>query len=628
MLVAVWTSAILVVITHVFNIRISGFGIQEESYYYLVLGLFLSTVFIYVPPGKRFSLDKVPWYDVLLFLLSFGSLFYFYMHGLQILQEGWEWFAPVEATILAAITCLLVLEAARRSGGLPLLIVVLVFFLFPLYTIYLPGILKGFGYDLSTAMNYFVMGKVGVIGIPVQVSAKIVMGYMLFGAALMACGAGQFFFDAASLILGRTRGGPAKVAVLASGFFASMSGSVVGNVITTGTSTIPTMKRIGYPPRLAAAIEAVASTGGAFTPPVMGAVAFIMASFLEISYITVVIAAIVPAIAYFTALLIQVDAFAARTGLPGLPAEELPSVRKTLGEGWHIIVAFLFLLYILFFYRYEVDAPYYATGVLFLLALIRKPREFKPIPMRFIMGTGQLMGTLFAICAGVGFILSALAMTGVGPVFPMALVRLAAGNLALLIAFGAFASIILGMGMTTVAVYIFLAITIAPALVAGGLNILATHLFVFIFGTLSAITPPVALAAFVAAGIARTSPMKVGFEAVRFGIAAFLVPFFFLLNPALILQGSVVDILHGVLTLFSGIFLLAAALGGYLLGVGKLGWVSRVLLVIAGFLVAMPGLSTDIVGASLAVVVIAICLFMAKKSRLQDSMGWNSPKGI
>jgi TRAP transporter 4TM/12TM fusion protein len=385
----------------------------------------------------------------------------------------------------------------------------------------------------------------------------------------------------AAALLGKSRGGPAKVAIAASGFFGSLSGSVISNVVTTGQLTIPTMKRAGYPASYAAGVEACASTGGTLMPPVMGAVAFIMAEFLNIPYSDIVIAAAIPSLLFYAALLLQVDCYAAVNGLHGLPAEEIPSIWKTLKAGWFYLFSLALLVYLLVFARLELYAPYFATIALLLATLIfRRKNRFNVAQfMALIMEATKTISNIIAILAGVGVIVGSLVFTGVGGAFSRELLGLAGGNLALLLVMGAITSFLLGMGVTVSACYIFLAIVMGPALIKFGLDPIASHLFILYWAMLSYITPPVALAAVAASVIAGSSQMETAMMAMRLGSIKFILPFIFVLTPALILRGDdPVQIVAVITACSAAVVLMAAGFEGYLYGIGPIGVVMRLLM--------------------------------------------------
>ncbi|MEO5697238.1 MAG: TRAP transporter fused permease subunit, partial [Burkholderiaceae bacterium] len=434
-----------------------------------------------------------------------------------------------------------------------------------------------------------------VLGIPTRAFGELVIGFVMFGAVLQYTGAANFFNNIAFALFGRVRGGPAKVAIFASGLMGSVSGSVVSNVLTTGVVTIPAMKRTGFSPAYAGGVEACASTGGVLMPPIMGATAFVMAAFLGIPYATVVLAALVPSLLFYFGLFIQIDGYAAKNGLKGLPRSELPSIARTLAEGWQYVFVFVLLVWLLLGLQQEAVAPFYATALLLVINQVWPRhrlgwRRFASL----LEGVSKSLAELAALLAGVGLIIGALSVTGLAGTLANDLIYLAGNNIYVLLVMGALTSFIFGMGMTITACYIFLAIVLAPPLVAAGFDPVAVHLFMMYWGMVSFITPPVALASFVAAGIAGAPPLKVGLQSMRLGSTMYFVPFFFVLNPALILRGEPLDIAVVVLTAFVGITMIASALEGYLIGFGRLGerWgsaVPRVMLFAGGVLMALPG---------------------------------------
>ncbi len=594
---------LLMAINQTFSLRILGFDPLGNSFLYYLIGIFLAASFLVYPMSKTHD-DRVPWHDWILAAAAIGSTAYLALHGLTIIEQGWDFNAPIEATVISAILLLLILEGVRRCGGIPLLVVALLFGSYPLYAGKMPGFLWGTAYDLGGTIRAHVMGVESIIGIPMQVVAELVIGFVVFGSALSVTGGGAFFMRFAVAMMGRARGGPAKVAVISSAIMGSVSGSVISNVLTTGAFTIPTMKRAGYPPHYAAAIEACASTGGTLMPPVMGAVAFIMASFLAVPYADIMIAAFLPALLFYIALLFQVDNYAARTGLKGMEDHEIPRVMDTLREGWPYLFSLVMLTYMLLFMRIEAYAPYYATVVLLLVAVFKKQQRLSF--NRLLALLNELTGSvsnLVAILAGIGLVVGGLSYTGVAGAFSRELLRFAGGNVPLMLIAGAVTSFVLGMGMTVSACYIFLSILLAPALIAAGLDPLASHLFILYWGMMSFITPPVALAAITAAGLAGSDPWKTGLYAMRLGGVLFILPFFFVLNPALILHGKLPTIVEAAVTAVFAMWLLASAIESYLYRVGTLTWPARLILLLAGLMLIYPGLYSDLIGVGLAALV-------------------------
>lgn len=384
-------------------------------------------------------------------------------------------------------------------------------------------------------------------------------------------------------LVGSARGGIAKAACIASALFGTINGSAVANAATVGPVTIPTMKRAGYPPEVAAAVEACSSTGGVLMPPVMGVTAFIMAQMLNIPYAWVAVAAAVPSFLYYFAIFTQLDGFAARHNLTGFDKKLIPSIWVTLKHGWIYVISFGVLLYFLAYLSRAAQSPYFASAILLVLAMILKGTRLN---LKGFLGLldnlGQLLAELGGMMAGIGLIIGALSLVGVAPAFSVTITRLASGNVYVLVLLGALVNFVMGMGLTITACYVILAILLAPALIQFGLDPLAVHLFVMYCAMLSYITPPVAISVFVTATIAQCNPWKVGYWACRLGIMLFILPFVFVLNPSLILRGEPVHIAISVVTAFMGTGLIAYAIEGYLLKIGRIGWVARVLTAAVG----------------------------------------------
>ncbi|MEO5733730.1 MAG: TRAP transporter fused permease subunit [Rubrivivax sp.] len=572
-----------------------NFTLLDNAYLYLLCALLVSTVFLFLPASSRARQDAVPWYDALLWALTVAVFGYFAFNSNAILQEAWEFMAPTTAVWVAALGWLLLLEATRRAGGTAVFVVVAIISLYPVYAGHMPGPIAGLPQPFSTTAGYHFASSESVLGIPMRAFGELVIGFVMFGAVLQYTGAAQFFNNIAFALFGRVRGGPAKVSIFASGLMGSVSGSVVSNVLTTGVVTIPAMKRTGFSPAYAGGVEACASTGGVLMPPIMGATAFVMASFLGIPYSTVVVAALVPSLLFYFGLFVQIDGYAAGRGLKGLPRSELPSIKTTVAEGWQYIFVFVLLVWMLLVLQQEAIAPFYATALLLVINQVwRRHRLSWSRAGALLEGVSKSLAELAALLAGVGLIIGSLSVTGLAGTLANDLVYLAGNNIYVLLVMGAITSFIFGMGMTITACYIFLAIVLAPPLIAAGFDPVAVHLFMMYWGMVSFITPPVALASFVAAGIAGARPIDVGLQSMRLGSTMYFVPFFFVLNPALIGRGEPLDIAIVVTTAFLGILLIASAFEGWLIGFGRLGrtpagLLARVLLFGAGMAMALPG---------------------------------------
>jgi TRAP transporter 4TM/12TM fusion protein len=566
----------------------------QNHYYYALMALLLPLCFLVYPP---FQNARRYWYDVILSAAAFAACVFFFINSETMLDYGWEFSAPTHAVWVSYLLWALTLEAVRRCGGTTLFVLVLIFSMYPIVADKMPGPVSGMASSAAETASYHVMSIESILGLPFRAFAQLVIGFLIFGIALQYTGGGRFFLHLAFALFGHVRGGSAKVAIVSSGLMGSMSGSVITNVLTTGQLTIPAMKRDGMSKEYAGGVEACASTGGVLLPPIMGSTAFVMATFLNVPYTTVALAAAIPAALYFFGLFVQVDAYAARTGLKGTPREQLPGLRETMRDGWFYIASFLVLIFLLVYMQREAVTPFYATGLLLILnQLSSKNRWDSKAAGAFLVATGKLLVELLSIMAGVGLIVGALSVTGLSGTLVNDLLYIAGDSVLMLLIMGAMTSFVLGIGMTVTAAYIFLAIILAPALIQGGLDPMSVHLFILYWGMLSFITPPVALGAFAAASIAGASSLATGFKAMRLGSVIYFIPFFFVLDPSLIMAGSWWDTLSATAAAAVGVLLIAGSLQGYLLGVGfldragSLGFAGRACTGFGGGLIALPGL--------------------------------------
>lgn len=603
---------ILLSIYQLFHMEFLGVTVGD-GYYYLLIGIFLPLFFLISPINSKMAAKGIPWYDFLFSLLSFIGPVYLFLNSYNIINEGWEIVPPVRMYILGVILILLVLEGARRAGGSGFALICLFFASYALYAEHMPGLLEGYGVNLRRLVGFFTMGTEGVVGLPMKVVGNILIGYMVFAVALQATGGGKFFLDLASALLGSLRGGPAKMSIMASAFFGSISGSSISNVLTTGAITIPTMKRTGYPAHYAGAIEAASSTGGVLMPPIMGVTAFVMAEFLAMPYYTICIAAIVPSLLYFGGLFIQTDAYAARANLKGLSRDELPSAKKTLTSGWFYAIGMLFLIWALLYLHWTTLAPFWASLFLLLACNVNKKTRFtwKKL-IDFLESTGKVLAELVSLLCAIGVIIGALSLTGVAHSFSTEIIDLAHGNIALLLLLGAVTSFILGMGMTITACYVFLALILAPALVKSGLYPLSVHLFIMYWGMASYITPPVALSAFAGAGLAGSDPMKTAFKAMQLGFAKYFIPFFFVLNPAILLHGSIGNIIISFILVSISIVTISYSLEGYLPKFGIIPKWLRTTLFLGGLCLGFPWYQIRLIGSFLIAVSFILGTIMKK----------------
>ncbi|QWG11463.1 TRAP transporter permease [Bradyrhizobium sediminis] len=601
-LIVATAATILLCINQQFSLRFFiGYTQLNTEYFYLLIALMLPFTFLIFPGSESSPLDRIPWYDVLFFVVTSGAAVVLMRSVRKAAEAGWEFGgAPMPVIVAGLVMWFVLMEALRRTGGWSLLLSVLPFTVYPLFAdAKWLGPFRGTQSSLEQATSYHVLSGESLLGIPIQAFADTVIGFLVFGTALMMTGAGKFFINLAFALCGTFRGGAAKVCIFASGLLGMMSGSIISNVLTAGTMTIPVMKKSGFRASYAGAIEACASTGAVLAPPVMGATAFVIAQFLNVSYADVAIAAIIPAALYYIGLFMQVDSYAARHGLAGIPRSELPRVWDTIKDGWYYIFVIALLVVMLLYFKRESHAPFYATALLLVLNQLfsRESRWRFSTINKFLEVNGRTFVELVGILAGCGLLIGAFSMTGVVSSLANDLLRIAGDNAFLLLVMCAFTSLVLGLGLTTTACYIFLAILVAPALEKLGLNKMAVHMFIFYWGMLSSITPPVAIASFAAAGIAGSPAMKTGWESMWVGSIIYFIPFFFVLNPALVLQGNS-PYFEGLglmaLAAFGTLFICGGIQGyqafvGDLRRAGAMEWPIRVLLVIGGFVIATPG---------------------------------------
>ena len=586
-------AAIGIAINQLFNLRIGGYSFLEGMYLYVLAGLFLSLTFItfraWGPPSPH-----VPWYDWLLAGATLVVSCFFVMTAGDSLDGGWEYAAPDRAVWASIVLYVLILEGTRRAGGMVLFGIVLLFSLYPTFAEHVPDPLNGFTQPFLDVIPYFMISSEASFGIPMRAFGNLVIGFILFGAVLQFTGGGKFFNNLAMALVGGYRGGAAKVSIFASGFMGSMSGSVISNVLTTGAVSIPAMKKTGFSSRYAAATEACASTGGVLMPPIMGATAFVIASWLSRPYVEIMLAAAIPSLLYFFGLFVQIDAYSARRGLKGLPRADRPRVLKTFREGWLYVAVFALLIFLMVAFRWETTAPFYAVALLLVVNQFdRGDRVSWQGFLNIIVSVGRTLSELVAVLLGIGMIVGAFQATGLTGPLANELVHMAGNSLPMLLIMGALTSFIFGMGMTVTACYIFLAVVLAPALVQAGLNELAVHLFILYWGMVSFITPPVALGAFAAASMAGANAFKTGFEAMKLGGVIYVVPFFFVLNPALIGQGEPMEVAVVLLCALIGVWFISSALQGFVSFAGPLhssmiSLVMRIVLFLAGLMVAAP----------------------------------------
>jgi len=558
-----------------------GITIFREQFFGLIYGLIFAAAFILFPATKKTSRIKLPWYDILFAIVGLvvgGYLFIFWPD--IVLAAG---LLTPEKTILGGLAVIVILEVTRRIFGWPLVILTSVFILYAHYSYMIPGAMGGRGFSWRRIAAFLYTDTGSLLGFVAVVVFGMVFSFVLFGRMLYATGGANFFTNLSLALMGGRRGGPAKVSVIASSLFGTLSGSASSNVVITGSITIPMMKNMGYRPALAAAVESVSSSGGCIMPPIMGATAFVMAEFLSIPYQDVVAAALLPAILYYISLFLQVDMEAAKVGHKGLPKSELPKMGNVIFSGWVFILPLTVLIICLFVLFFSPSkSALLATGALILVNLLSNNRINGTRFVSCLADTGQLVVEIGVIGAVAGLIVGVVALTGLGLLFSQILVSISGGNVHLLLVLTAVSSIVLGMGMPITASYIVLAVLAAPALVTAGVTPIAAHLFIFYFAMLSFITPPVCVAVYIASAIAKSRPMETAFQSVKLGFVAYLVPFIFVGNQAMLLKGGLMEISTVLVSCLAGFACLAIAFQGFFRGPVKL--IGRCLLVIASVL--------------------------------------------
>jgi len=548
----------------------------------------------------------VPWYDYLLIASALIGAGYVIVDHEAVLDYGEFGYLDTKGIVLAVLLVIPVMEAVRRTTGWALPLIILFFVSLTLFQQHLPGLLYGRGYPPERMLYSAYVGDAGIFGLPLGIAANIVIVFLTFGALMEAAGASRWFMDMALALTGWSRGGPAKAAVVASAMFGSISGSPSGNSATTGVFTIPMMKKIGYTPDFAAAVEAVASTGGIILPPVMGAIAFIMAEWIEVSYAQIVVAAAAPAALYFLIVFVSVHLQAHKDGISPLPRAELPLFWPSFRRGWYYLIPMAALVYFLVIASYPPGmAGIYTCGVVFLTSFLSRDRSYWLTPKRIMAAFDEGVRrwiTVAAITASVGIMIGALELSGVGIKFSRFIVDLAGGDLTLTLLFVGVVSLIVGMGLDATPAYITLATLMAPALIRLGVSDMAAHLYVIYWGLASFYTPPTCIAVFVTSSIADSKVWPTGWEAVKLGIAAFLIPFAFVYSPGLLMEGSIDRIVLAIVTAAVGATLLAAGIRGYAFSI--LNPLQRLVMCAAGLLLIAPGYIMPLIGiiAGLAVV--------------------------
>lgn len=605
----------LPVIWSIFQVYAAGLGTFDaiiiRAYH---VSFALSLTFILLPAfgAKRKGLRFPPWYDVILAALGAMVGGYVIVNYEQLVLRAGA-YTTIDL-VMGGIAIVLLVEAARRVVGPVLPAICVGFLLYAYFGNYVPGLMGHRGYDLERIISHMYLTTEGIYGIAAGVSATFVFLFILFGSFLNKTGAGQLFIDLAMALMGRQSGGPAKVAVVASGLMGTINGSSVANVCGTGVFTIPMMKSIGYKPNFAGAVEAAASTGGQLMPPVMGAGAFIMSEIIGQPYLMIIAAAALPAVLYYLGVLTNVHLEAKKNGLEGLPAERLPKAGRLLRQRGHLLLPIIVVIYFLLQGFTPSFSALVGIGAAIVASALRKETRMRPRDYVDALADGARSAMPVAIATAIiGFIMGTATLTGAGLKIATAVVTLSGGNLLLTLFFTMLASLILGMGLPTTANYLVTSTIAAPALVQLGVPMLPAHLFVFYFGIIADVTPPVALAAMAGAGIANGEPTRTGLNAFRLAAAAYLVPYIFVLSPALlVINTPVLEVLRVVPTAVIGILALGSGLTGYL--VTNMRRTERFLSILGAVLLIDPAITTDIIGV-VCVVLVAVAQMWQRRTR-------------
>lgn len=571
-------------------------------------------VYLLYPSSSKMRKDRFHWIDIALAILGGVCALYITINFKDLLYRAGDYMTL--DLIVGAIAILLVLEGARRVVGLPIAIIASVFLLYAKVGPYLPGFLNHRGYSVERIISHMYYTTEGIIGVPLGVAATFIFLFILFGAFLEKTGIGKFFIDLANSVAGFAAGGPAKVAVITSALEGTISGSSVANTVGSGSFTIPLMKSLGYKPEFAAAVEAAASTGGQIMPPVMGAAAFLMAEFIGIPYMDIAKAAAIPALLYFTGIWIMVHFEAKKMGMKGLSKEQLPKLGKVLKERGYLFLPLIGIIYFLVEGSTPIKAALYGLGLAIAASFIRKETRItlKGFFEALETGARNALGVSVA-CACAGIIVGTITLTGLGLKLGNGLVGLSGGNLILTLIFTMISSLILGMGAPTTANYIITSTIAAPAIVMLGVPVLAAHMFTFYFGIIADITPPVALAAFAGSAIAKSDPLKTGIQASKLAIAAFIIPYVFVFNPALLLINTTpLQVVQIVITSILGMVGIGAAMEGYF--ITHANKFERIAFLIGGLLLVDPGALTDVIGFALLAM---LYLYQKKKAKSQNT---------
>lgn len=583
------------------------------------VGMILFMTFAAYPAFKKSSRKVIAWYDYILMILSIVIPAYMWINYQAIIDRVGD--ANQMDVIMGTILVLLVIEASRRITGWALPLIGIIFMIYALMgarqgliPINVPGVFLHRGFQWTKLIGHLFSNTEGIYGTSVNVASTYIFLFIVFGEVMNKCGMGKFFNDIAIGLAGHTKGGPAKVAVIAAGLLGSINGSAIANVVTTGAFTIPLMKKIGYSKEFSGAVSSTASVGGQLLPPIMGAAAFIMAETLGIKYKEIVVSAAIPALIYYLGIIFQIQMRASKDKLDGMPKDQLPNVKETMKVYGHLIIPILFLVYMLFFSGYTVIKGAFLTILMtIVVAQLKKETRMslKDIEQAFIASAKSTVSVAIA-CACVGIVIGVSSLTGFTINMASTIISLGGKSLMLTLVFTMVTCMILGMGLPSIPAYIITVTIAAPALIELGIRPLAAHLFCFYFAMFANITPPVALASFAAAGISGGNPMKTGIVSVKLALAGFIIPYMFVYNNQLLLIDT--TFMQGIqvaITACVGVFLISAAVEGFLYT--KVNMIVRVIMLIGAFLLIDSSLITDLLGIGTLIVTVFIQRMLAKK---------------
>lgn len=593
----------------IFHLYTAAFGVFESWLQRLIhITWVFPIAFIYWPMFENSPKDRVPWYDWILALLAILPGIYGIYNFEDIMFRVFQVDVVTDTQLtLGCIFVLILIEATRRLLGWPLTVISIFFALYMIFGEYFPGMMKGDIFTLREVIEALFLTTDGIFSIPLGVSATYVVIFLIFGAFLEVSGVGAWFMDFSSRIAGKSVGGPAKIAVVSSCLFGSISGSAVANVYSTGNFTIPMMKRVGFKPFLAGGIETMASTGGQLMPPLMGAGAFVMSAYLGLEFKIIMIAALIPALLYYATALMMIHYIAKRDGFTGLSEAELPRWSDVLKRSF-LLLPILVLVIALLSGKTPMLAGLVAIIISWVVSLLNRGHQMGPKRLyQAFMMAGKSVPVIAVACAAAGIVIGSIALTGIG--FKIgAIIASISGSSGLFALFLiAILAIIFGMGLPTTSAYIIAAALGVSSLTAHGFEPLNAHMFVFYFAVLSNMTPPVALAAFAAGTVAGDSPMKIALTAMRVGIVAFIVPFAFMYDSNLLMQGQILHIIYSAITIFIAGYYLSIGFAGYLNS--KLNFVNRLAIIVAGAIIFLPTLVFEISG----ILIGAILIFFFKK---------------